>query len=158
MSGPGTAARAGQPMMRTVTLRERTAARRGMRARLPRLAAAMMGLLTAPAAASEVYNTGDPYDGQEISHSPSQVLIRFTEPVRMEDAVLQDEAGRQVAVRFAAPNDARGADAVLVHVADPLPPGQYRLHWLVYVPSHRHADDGTVRFTILPSPGEQADQ
>ncbi len=128
--------------------------RRGMRARLPRLAVAAMGLLAAPAAASEVYNTGDPYDGQEIRHSPSRVLIRFTDPVRMEDAVLQDEAGRHLGIRFDASDGARATDAVLVHVADVLPPGKYQLHWLVYVPSHRHSDDGTVRFTILPSPGE----
>ena len=121
-----------------------------------RFAAAMTSLLAAPAAASEVYNTGDPYDGQEISHSPSQVLIRFTDPVRIEDAVLQDGAGRQLAVRFSVPDGARAADFVVVHVADALPPGTYQLHWLVYVPSHRHSDDGTVRFTILPPPGGQA--
>lgn len=115
-------------------------------------------LLAAPAAASEVYDTGDPYDGQEISHSPSRILIRFTEPVRMEQAHLEDEAGRVIDVRFGRPEDDAGIAAVTVRIPEVLPPGKYRLHWAAYVPGHRHSDDGTVRFTVLtaPPPGQAA--
>lgn len=110
--------------------------------------AAAAYLLAAPAVAGEVYDTGDPYDGQEISHSPSRVLIRFTEPVRVEKAVLVNEAGRSFDVRFGIPED-EAADSVLVRVPETLPPGKYRLNWFAYVPGHRHSDDGTVRFTVL---------
>ena len=116
-----------------------------------RTAAAAACLLAAPAMASEVYDTGDPYDGQEISYSPSRVLIRFTEPVRMEKAVLEDEASRNIDVRFGLPEDG-AADSVLVRVPEVLPPGKYRLNWIAYVPAHRHSDDGTVRFTVLAAP------
>lgn len=112
-------------------------------------AAAAACLLAAPATASEVYDTGDPYDGQEISHSPTRILIRFTERVRMEKAFLEDEAGRTTDVRFAVPEDEEGVSSVSVRVPEVLPPGRYRLHWIVYVPAHRHADDGVVRFTVL---------
>lgn len=113
--------------------------------------AALLCLLGTPAAAGEIYDTGDPYDGQEISYSPSRVLIRFTEPVRMERAVLQDEAGRSLEVRFGLPEDG-AADAVSVRVPEVLPPGKYRLVWLAYVPGHRHSDSGMVRFSVLPAP------
>ena len=118
--------------------------------------AAAICLLAVPAMASEVYDTGDPYDGQEISYSPSRVLIRFTEPVRMERATLEDEAGRTFDVRFGSPEDDEGVSSVLVRVPEVLPPGKYQLQWIVYVPGHRHADDGIVRFTVLApqSPGQ----
>ena len=121
-------------------------------------AAAAALLLGEPAAAGEVYNTGDPYDGQEISRSPNYVLIRFTEPVRMHTATLEDEAGRVIDVRFPTPEDDEGTDSVSVRVPEVLPPGKYRLYWSAYVPMHRHSDDGTVRFTVLAprSPGHQA--
>ena len=107
-----------------------------------------VGLLAAPAAASEVYDTGDPYDGQEISYSPNVVVIRFTEPVRFEKAALEDEAGRAIEVRYGRSED--DTASVSVRIPEVLPPGKYRLNWIAYVPAHRHSDDGTVRFTVLP--------
>ncbi len=113
------------------------------------VAACLLAAAAVPAAGSEVYDTGDPYDGQEISQSPSRVMIRFTEPVWMQKAILVDEADRTFDVRFGTPED-EAADSALVRVPGALPPGKYRLHWIVYVPGHRHSDDGTVRFTVLP--------
>ena len=107
----------------------------------------IMGQLAAPAMASEVYDTGDPYDGQEISYSPNVVTIRFTEPVRFEKAALEDENGRAIEVRYGIAED--DTNAVSVRIPEKLPPGAYRLHWIAYVPAHRHSDDGTVRFTVL---------
>lgn len=103
--------------------------------------------LMAPAAASEVYDTGDPYDGQEISYSPNVVTIRFTEPVRFEKAALEDESGRALEVRYGISED--DTDSISVRIPGRLPPGRYRLNWIAYVPAHRHSDDGTVRFTVL---------
>lgn len=111
-------------------------------------AALATGLLAAPAAASEVYDTGDPYDGQEISYSPNIVTVRFTEPVRLEKAALEDEAGRPIEVRYGRSED--DTVSVSVRIPETLPPGKYRLNWIAYVPAHRHSDDGTVRFTVLP--------
>ena len=107
-----------------------------------------VSLLAAPAVASEVYDTGDPYDGQEISYSPNVVTIRFTEPVRFEKAALEDEAGRAIEVRYGRSED--DTASVSVRIPEVLPPGKYRLNWIAYVPAHRHSDDGTVRFTVLP--------
>ena len=116
----------------------------------PLLAAwALVSLLAAPVAASEVYDTGDPYDGQEIGYSPNVVTIRFTEPVRFEKAALEDGSGHAFEVRFGVAED--DTTSVSVRIAETLPPGQYRLNWIAYVPAHRHSDDGTVRFTVLPS-------
>lgn len=112
-----------------------------------RAALAAASLLAAPAAASEVYDTGDPYDGQEISYSPNVVTIRFTEPVRLEKAALEDESGRAIEVRYGKSED--DTAFVSVRIPEVLPPGKYRLNWIAYVPAHRHSDDGTVRFTVL---------
>ena len=109
----------------------------------------VIGQLAASAAASEIYDTGDPYDGQEVNYSPSVVTIRFTEPVRFQKAMLEDGNGRTIEVRYGIPED--DADSVSVRIPQTLPPGSYRLHWIAYVPAHRHADDGTVRFTVRAS-------
>ncbi len=106
-------------------------------------------LIAAPAAASSLLVGGEPRDGQELSHGPTRVLLRFTEPVRLDGAALEDEAGRGFAVRFGAPEDAAGTLTVLVRVAEALPPGAYRLRWSAYVPAVGRVEDGALRFTVL---------
>ncbi|MBC7799096.1 MAG: copper resistance protein CopC [Gemmatimonadaceae bacterium] len=105
-------------------------------------------LLGTPLSASEVYDTGSPYDGQVVDESPNRVIIRFTEPVQFEWATLEDGAGRKIDIKYGFPED--DTDQISVRVPDVLPPGDYFLRWMVYVTAHRHQDDGVVRFTVRP--------
>ena len=114
---------------------------------LARVAAAC--LAAAPAAASGLLVAGEPHDGQQLSHGPTRVVMRFAEPVRLDGAALKDEAGRSFAVRFGAPEDAAGTLTVLVRVAEALPPGAYWLRWSAFAPASGRVDDGALRFTVL---------
>ena len=102
-----------------------------------------------PGAASGLYVTGEPHDGQELIRAPSRVVLRFAEPVRLDGATLEDEAGRGFDVRSGTPEDDAGTLTVLVRVAEALPPGTYRLRWSAYVPASGRVDDGALRFTVL---------
>ena len=114
---------------------------------LPWVAAAC--LIAAPTAAGGLLVAGEPRDGQELSHAPSRVVLRFAEPVRLDGATLEDEAGHGFDVRFGTPEDDAGTLTVPVRVAEALPPGTYRLRWSAYVPASGRVDDGALRFTVL---------
>ena len=113
------------------------------------------GLVTAllfagPLAASEIYDTSDPMDGQEVAYSPPYVRIQFNEPVEFLRAELFDQDQRRFEVQFGRPEDM--AMAISIRIVDGLPPGRYRLSWVAFVPTHRHSDDGNILFTVLPRP------
>ena len=99
---------------------------------------------TAPALAHDSISSSDPADGAELSASPAQVALTFTDEVQAvgSQVVVADAAGTQVAA---------GAPAVVGTGATlPLPAlanGPYTVTWRV-VSSDGHPIDGTFTFTV----------
>lgn len=108
-------------------------------------ASAWASLVPSDARAHAMLHTSDPADGSRVAASPRTITLMFTEECRVTAMRLLSGAGQEAPLRReSSRNPVATATAT---VANPLPPGDYRLEWRA-LGSDGHVMSGTVRFAV----------
>ncbi|MFC7738535.1 copper resistance protein CopC [Roseomonas sp. GCM10028921] len=109
------------------------------------VAAVLATLAPSVASAHAMLHSSDPADGATLAASPRALNLAFSEDCRVTSMRLLDEAGREHPVRREGGRAASSRASATV--ANPLPPGAYRLEWRA-MGDDGHVMSGAVRFAV----------
>jgi len=102
-------------------------------------------LMASPAAAHSELRGSAPQDGAILAAAPSEVILRFNEPVQVTTMRLLNAAGETIPLRRDGdPAPSREERATLT---TPAPIGALRLEWRA-ISADGHPIGGTLRFTV----------
>jgi copper resistance protein C len=110
---------------------------------------ACMALLAVAAHAHAFLERAEPRVGSQVQAAPAEVKLRFNEPLEIAFSTLTvlDASGRRVD-RADAHLDADNKALLRVSL-QPLPPGEYTVHWRA-VSIDTHVTQGTFVFRVGP--------
>lgn len=86
-----------------------------------------------------------PAEGARLTDPPSEILLRFNEPVQVTFLRLLDAAGQPIALRR--PSDPAPRREERAMPESPIPPGAWRLEWRA-ISADGHPIRGALRFTV----------
>ena len=102
-------------------------------------------LMASPAVAHSELRGSAPQDGATLAAAPSEVILRFNEPVQVTSMRLLNAAGETIPLRRDGdPAPSREERAALT---TPAPAGALRLEWRA-ISADGHPIGGTLRFTV----------